>query len=457
VDRANNNNIVISEEVMSRRIFLAIAGALLAGASCGAMPAVAQPKTEITFARFFGACEGDYGTSQDVAHARGECGVMTTLTNLFNATNQDNIVVKPQIIEWGPYYQQFNARMAAHDIPTIAVMHSAQLGDYTRYVEPMDDALKEAGIDASDFTPNARNAVTVGGKIYAMPWDTHSWLWHFNVGLFKKAGLVDDSGQPIVPKTVDAMIAQAKQMKEKTGKPYFVIATSGPGDFANGARGYYSWLYDQNGSIFPDGFEKANFKTPESLAALRPFELLVQAGVITTGLDGSGALGGFLNGAGAVYLTGTWRIDDFLAAEAKPDSALHDGYTARVFPTLFTTQSVWTDNHTWVLPKGSTAQQHKAALVFLKFLWDHNFDWARGGGHLPARQSLMAEYAKLPLRQYIVDIPTFGKALPHDARRQFGFQNMIGEEIANMINAGKTAEQAADSMQERSVALLRGR
>ena len=86
-----------------------------------AEPAAAQQKTEITFARFFGACEGDYGTSQDVAHARGECGVMTTLVNLFNATNKDNILVKPQIIEWGPYYQQLNARIAAHDIPTIAV------------------------------------------------------------------------------------------------------------------------------------------------------------------------------------------------------------------------------------------------------------------------------------------------------------------------------------------------
>ena len=64
---------------------------------------------------------------------------------------------------------------------------------------------------------------------------------------------------------------------------------------------------------------------------------------------------------------------------------------------------MWTDNHSWVLPKGGTnAETRKAALVFLKFLWDHNFDWARGGGHLPARQSVMAEYAKLPLRQYVV-------------------------------------------------------
>ena len=442
--------------MMLRRVLLPLAGAALAALLAG--PAQAQPKTEITFARFFGACEGDYGTSQDLAHARGECGVMTTLVNLFNATNKDNIVVKPQIIEWGPYYQQLNARIAAHDIPTIAVMHTSQLGDYTRYVEELEPVFKEAGIDPADFTPNARAGVTVGGKIYAMPWDTHSWLWHFNIGLFKKAGLLDASGQPLVPKTVEEMLAHARQMKEKTGKPYIIIATSGPGDFANAARGYYSWLYDQGGSIFPNGFEKADFKTPESLNAFRGFEALVKGDYITRGLDGSGGLGGFLNGIGAIYMTGTWRIDDFLAASAKPDSPLAEGYTTRVFPNLFKSQAVWTDNHSWTLPKGGTTPANrKAALIFLKFMWDHNFDWARGGGHLPARQSLMAEYAKLPLRQFVVDIPTFGRALPHDVRRQFGFQNMIGEEIANMINSGKTAEQAADAAQERSVALLRGR
>ncbi len=446
---------------MLRRALLPLAtlAAIAAAQGLTALPAQAQPKTEITFARFFGACEGDYGTSQDIAKARGECGVMTTLVNLFNATNKDNIVVKPQIIEWGPYYQQLNARIAAKDIPTIAVMHAAQLGDYTRYVEELDGVLKEAGIDAADFTPNARTAVTVGGKIYAMPWDTHSWLWHFNIGLFKKAGLVDSAGQPLVPKSVDEFMAHAKQMKEKTGKPYVIMATAGAGDFANGGRGYYSWLYDQSGSIFPAGYEKADFKTSESLAAFGVFEQLAKNDYITKGLDGSGGLGGFMNGIGAVYMTGTWRIDDFLAASTKPGGALSEGYTTRVFPNLFKNQAVWTDNHSWVLPKGgsTTPATRKAALTFLKFLWDHNFDWARGGGHLPSRQSLMADYAKLPLRQYVVDIPSFGKALPHEVRRQFGFQNMIGEEVANIVNAGKTAAQAADAAQERSVALLRGR
>ncbi len=437
-----------------------LAAALL-GASVLAMPAMAQQKTEITFARFFGSCESDYGNSQDVAKARGECGVMTTLVNLFNATNKDNIVVKPQVIEWGPYYQQLTARVAARDIPTIAVMHSAQIGDFVRarIVEPIDADLKAMGISPDEFTKNARTAVTMDGKVYALPWDTHSWLWHFNVNLFKKAGLVDANGQPIVPRSVDEMLAQAATIKEKTGKQYILLATSGSGDSASSTRGYYSWLYDQGGTIFPNGFEKADFKTPESLAAFGAFEKLARAGGVSKGIDGSGALGGFLNGDGAVMMTGTWRIDDFVAASEKPDSPLYHGYTTRVFPNLFKQPAVWTDNHTWVMPRGGSTKPEvrKAAQVFLKFLWDHNFDWARGGGHLPARESVMADYAKLPLRQYVVDIPSIGHALPHEVRRQFGFQAMIGEEIVNIINGGRTAEQAATAAQERSEALLRGR
>ena len=45
---------------MLRRALLPLAGAALG--ALFATQAMAQAKTEITFARFFGACEGDYGT-----------------------------------------------------------------------------------------------------------------------------------------------------------------------------------------------------------------------------------------------------------------------------------------------------------------------------------------------------------------------------------------------------------
>ncbi len=419
--------------------------------------AMAQAKTEITFARFFGACDADYGNSQDYKTARGECGVMTALVNHFNATNTQNIVVKPQVIEWGPYYQQLTARIAARDIPTIAVMHTSQIGDFvrSRIVEPIEDDLKAAGIDINDMTPHARRGVTLNNQIHALPWDTHSWLWHINVGLFKQAGLVDASGNPLIPKSVDEVLEHAKIMREKTGKPYFIMASVAPGDAANGTRGFWSMLAQQNASLFPNNsWDKADFFQPAVRKAYELYERVAKEGHITKGLDGAGGLGGFIAGNGAVYLTGTWRIDDLIAAAAKPDTGLKE-YKAVIFPTLFGTEAVWADNHSWVMLRGGTNPQTRAAArVFLKYLWDNNFDWARGGGHLPVRTSLIEQYGKLPQRSNVMKITEIGRSLPHDVRRQFGFQSLIGEEIANMINGAKPLDQALKDAQERADQLL---
>ena len=59
-----------------------LAVAMMASAS-----ALAQ--TEVRFARFFGACEADFGTNMDPSTPSNECGVITTLTNIFNAENPD--------------------------------------------------------------------------------------------------------------------------------------------------------------------------------------------------------------------------------------------------------------------------------------------------------------------------------------------------------------------------------
>lgn len=439
---------------MSMRMWSA---ALAVGTMLTAGTALAQQRTEITFARFFGTCDADYGQSVNVEAARGECGAITTLTNRFNATNTEGIVVRPQIIEWGPYYQQLTARLAARDIPTIAVMHTSQIGDFirSRVVEPIDADLRTAGIDVNDFTPHARAGVTYDGRVYALPWDTHSWLWHINVGMFRRAGLLDANGAPILPRNVAEMIQQAARIREATGKPYFVMASLGPGDAANAARGFYSMLYQQGATLFPNGFERADFSTPQARAAFDFYQQVAANNAITRGLDAGASLGAFMNGEGAVMLTGTWRIDDFIASSQRPGSALSEGYVARIFPNLFTTDAVWADNHSWVLLRGGTNDRtRRAAMAFMKFLWDNNFQWARGGGHLPVRVSLMAQYAQLPQRAGIVRISEIGRALPHDVRRQFGFQSLIGEELANIISGNKNAERALADAQERANQLL---
>ena len=136
-----------------KKLFCKSALALLVGACCVSANVYAEEKTEITFQRFFGACEADYGKVVDVTQARGECGIITALTNQFNATNKQGIVVKTQIAEWGPYYDQLTARIVAKDVPTIAVMHESVLGDFVsrKLVEPLDEGFKSVGIDTKDF------------------------------------------------------------------------------------------------------------------------------------------------------------------------------------------------------------------------------------------------------------------------------------------------------------------
>ena len=148
--------------------------ALVVGTALCSM-AQAEEKTVVSFARFFGPCEADFGTVTDIRKSAGECGIITAMTNKFNAENKD-VEVKTQVIEWNPYYDQLGARIIAKDIPAIAVMHEAVLGDFVKrgLVEPLDDGFKSVGVDTSDFTAHAKRGVTFDNKTYALPFDTHS-------------------------------------------------------------------------------------------------------------------------------------------------------------------------------------------------------------------------------------------------------------------------------------------
>ncbi len=51
--------------------------------------------------------------------------------------------------------------------------------------------------------------------------------------------------------------------------------------------------------------------------------------------DYAAATNGFINGAGGVYLVGTWLIGDFDAESRKPDRPLSNGYAVMPWPQLY--------------------------------------------------------------------------------------------------------------------------
>jgi len=415
---------------------------------------LAQDKTEISVSRFFGACEADYGTLTDVTKANGECGIITALINKFNAESKDTHV-KVDIVEW-PGYDQLTARIRSGEPPTISVMHEAVISDYSSrgLLEPLDDGLKAAGVDTADFTDAAKAGVTKDGKIFALPFDTHTWLWHINLNLFKQAGLIDASGKPILPKNPDELLAQAKQFKEKTGKPYFVWTIANERAFFT--RTFDTLLYQQNSDFFADP-TKVNFATPEAKNAANLLKTLFQNDDVTKGLDYAASVSAFSNGDGGVFICGTWLVDTYDQASQKSGVPLSNGYTVVPFPQLYPgSPRVWADGHSWVILKADLSDaQRKSAYEFLKFLWDNDFQWARTG-HLPIRKSVAdsAEFNALPHRADLAPLTRSGTARPAAVKRQFAIQEIENDEVTAGVSGDKDVDSALADAQSRINELL---
>jgi multiple sugar transport system substrate-binding protein len=449
--------------ILARGLFLALGIILSCGlasglAACGGKKAT-NATTEITFARFFGSCEAEYGKVTDVKQARGECGIITSIVNQFNATNKDGIVVKPQIVEWGPYYDQLTARIVSGDVPAVAVMHESVLGDFVarNLVEPLDDGLASVGVAPSEFTDHARRGVVLGGKVYALPFDTWSWLWHINLNMMKQAGLTNPDGSPILPKTTDELLAQAEKFKAATGKPYLVWPTVT--ETAAPYRNFVTLVAQQGGVLFGTDGKKIDMHSDAARNALELINRLYGEGHVKTGADYGAANQAFLNGEAGIVVVGTWTIDDFLAASKKPGSPLASGYTVLPFPALYGKKALYADGHSWVLLKGGTHDDkaRKAALSFLRFLWDNDYEWSRTG-HLPARKSVAdsTTYKELPFRANIAEITTTAYSVPSAVVHQRAIEQAAGEEISNMYLSKKPIPDVQTAIEQRVNKLLEG-
>ena len=428
-----------------------LAAALLLALSLGSC-AKPDHRTHIYLQRFFGECGAEYGGSTDVAKAEGECGIITTLINRFNAENPD-VHVDVNVVAW-PGYPQLTAQVAARDPPDLVTMHEGVISDYALkgLLEPVDDYLKAGGIDTADFTDAARAGVTINGRAYGLPWDTHGGLFHVNTALFAKAGLMR-SGKPLLPNTADELIAQAKQFEARTGNPYLI--QSNVGDPAFAARNLYTYMMAQGAVLFPDAHH-IRLNTPVGVQVATFFKLLNTEHLGTLNMDTPAAIAAFINGEGGIYPTGTWMIGSFQQEAATPGRPLYKSYAVFPYPRLWGSHVEYVSGHSWVVPTHQrTAQQRNAISRFFKFMSAHNYDWARTG-HIPAFKSVLADprFKSLPHRDDIAPLAEIGRPLPSSIQRQNAIEGIVGEEAAAAFTGQKTIERALSDAERRVDDLL---
>jgi multiple sugar transport system substrate-binding protein len=433
---------------MRRVLRLAAFLAALLPAAC----AEQDGRTRLDLQRFFGECSAVYGASTDVAAAEGECGIVTTLINRFQAENPD-IKVNVNVVAW-PGYAQLTAQTAAGDPPDLVTMHQSVIPDYQGrgLLAPMDEVLRQGGVDPATFTAAGRRGVTKGGKAYGLPWDTVGGLAHVNTALFAKAGLMRN-GEAVLPQSTEELFAHAKQFRERTGLPYLIQSTVN--DPATHTRNFYTYMMAQDAVMFPEA-RRMHLRTPEARRVVELFRRIEREGVSTKNQDDPAAMASFFNGEGGMFLTGTWRIGGFEAEAKTPGRPLYGSYAVYPYPRLLGHPAAYVDGHAWVMPKRRrTPEQQRAIARFLGFMANHNFDWSRTG-HLPAFQPIVdsAEFKALPHRADIAPLATIGSPLPEHVRRQGAIEGIVGEEVGTAVAGTKSVDQALGDAEKRVNDLL---
>jgi multiple sugar transport system substrate-binding protein len=431
---------------MRRALATLLTLVMLAG--CG----VRQAPNEIVVQRFFGTCRAEYGNRTDVEKAEGECGIMTSLINRFAAENPD-VRVRVSPVAW-PGYNQLSAQIAAGDPPDLVTMHFSAIPDYEsrKLLESMGDELRAAGVNPDDFTAASLAGVSKHGQIYGMPIDNWAPLWHINMNYFRQAGLVKD-GKPILPRSPEELLEHARQFRKATGKPYLVQALAN--QTAAYARNFYTLMMQQNAQFFADP-QRIKLQSPEAKRVLELFQQIYAEDLTTKNLDYAAATNAFINGAGGVYLVGTWLISDFDVQARLPNRPLSDGYAVMPFPQLYERDAIYIDGHAWVLPvKERTSQQRAALFKLLKFLADNDYHWARTG-HLPSFEPVIESerFNALPHRSELAKLSSIGAPLPSAVQRQFPVQDIIGEEMAAAVAGHKPIDAALADAEHRVNELL---
>ena len=151
----------------------------------------------------------------------------------------------------------------------------------------------------SDINPALTSFGTIDGKQVSVPVSANNLAYMYNKTLFKQAGL--DPEKP--PTTWEELMTDAKQIKEKTGKPGYDLFTQA-GDNGEGLTWNFQVnLWQAGGEFLNSDNTAAAFNTPQGKKALQFW-----VDLITSGASPYGKWGEFEKGQGGSAQEGSWMV-----------------------------------------------------------------------------------------------------------------------------------------------------
>jgi len=325
-------------------------------------------------------------------HGLGGADGETMQVLLQKYTKEKGIAVRSETYDWGLFYQKLPTSIIAGTPPDMAIMHEWAMAQFGTQgvLQSADDLFFNAGIlDKSDYNEEILKKITIDGVAYGVPWDNHGWGLWYNTKLIKDAGLdpnkLPKNGQEYLEWCYKLTTDENGKHPDENGfnpKKVAVYAT------------HPSWLrptllstiWQFGGEVFDPVEKKASLDSENCIKAVQYWVDLVHEHRVAapTGAGTTSPADLYANNRLVLMWEGSWMLNFF---KDRP-KLLPPVTKAASLPSLSDgTQAAWMSAHIFVIPNGIEGDRLERAKNLIKWLEDHNAEWA-DSGQVPAKLSV---------------------------------------------------------------------
>jgi multiple sugar transport system substrate-binding protein len=247
---------------------------------------------------------------------------------------------------------------------------------------PIQDPLKQAGLDFSDFDQKYLDVCTYYGSLHMLPMDCSSMAVLLNVPYARAAGL--DPTKP--PQTGDELVQWAQKMTVRQGS---TVTRSGWMMTESGALPLVIWAVVAHQMGFrrasPD-LKKAGVNPDAGAQAAQwVLDMFDKYTVSTRALADSDRYRAFGAGSGAMFFTGPWTIRGY--ADAKLD------FLSFPLPKIGSERATFYSADGVEMYVQKDTGRYKATAQAIKWLSDNSVPWVTTGRVDSPRKSIRASTA----------------------------------------------------------------
>jgi multiple sugar transport system substrate-binding protein len=316
----------------------------------------------------------------------------------FNAAHAGQVRIDATTLEWGtPFYAKVQTSAAVGEAPDLMTYHASRIPLAVRQGVLQEITAEDwaaMGLSSADFAPSTWDAVSIDGKQYAMPLDTHAIVPYCNKDLLAAAGMLDENG---LPKGLDSRegFTTTLQALKDNGVRFPQGSVTADGNFM--IRTIYSLVGQQGGELMSDGEFVAGDNGDKLANALGVLSGWTKAGLQSTYTDYPATVALFTSGEAAMMINGVWEVPTMadLAAQGKLFN-----WGAVELPVILDQPATYADSHAFAIPanrgKELTPEKRAAVLEVMSWMSKNSLFWATAG-HIPANEAVTAspEYAAM--------------------------------------------------------------